>query len=155
MVLISPNYSDYWQTPETYVNRFETYFSNAVSTDEGINHTEDLMVEALAVSASMVPVYWLTSKAFSRLTRNWRPENAVLLNVAISAGIFHIISEETGVNIWFLTNSVASRKARRKYWKVNKSASGTTVELVSPDDMTKCTGKCGWKQGLDHQNFHS
>lgn len=134
MVLISPNYSDYWDTPETYVNRFETYFSNALTTDEGINHTEDLLIEAFAVSASLVPVYWLTSKALNRLTRNWLPENAVLFNVAISAGLFHIISEETGVNNWFLTNSVASRKAHRKYSKVHKSASGITVELITPEN---------------------
>lgn len=152
MVLISPNYSDYWQTPETYVNRFEDYITNAVSTDEGINHSEELLKEALAVSASLVPVYWLTSKALKRLTQNWSPESAVLLNVAVSAGLFHIISEETGVNNWFLTNSVASKKAKKKYGR--KSSTYSSVEPPS-SDVSKCKGECGWKKGLDHQNFHN
>jgi hypothetical protein len=130
MVLISPNYSDYWQTPETYVNRFEDYITNAVSTEEGINHSEELLKEALAVSASLVPVYWLTSKALRRLTVNWSPESAVLLNVAVSAGLFHIICEETGVNNWYLSNSIASKKAQKKYKKKHQS-SFVSVEAPS------------------------
>jgi hypothetical protein len=114
-MLISPNYSDYWQTPETYINRFEDYVTNAVSTDEGINHSEELLKEAVAVGASLVPVYWLTSRALRRVTQNWSPENAILVNVAVCAGIFHVICEETGVNNWYLSNSIASKKAKKKY----------------------------------------
>ena len=146
MVLVSPNYSDYWDNSVEYVNRFETYLQNAVTTEEGINHSEELLKEAVAVGASIVPVYWLTSKALNRLTRNWAPETAILFNVAVSAGVFHVVCEEIGVNNWFLSNSVASKKARRKYKEKVRPTS------TSPD---ACTGGCGWHKGLDHANFHS
>ena len=145
-MLVSPDYSDIFDKPEMYVNRFEEYAINAFSTDEGISHTEDLIKEAVAVGATLVPVFWLTTKASKGLVQNWASENQLLFNVFVSAGLYHIICEETGINNWFLTNSVSAKKSKKKYWKVSKSASGTKVDLVKPsEDMVACKGDCSSK----------
>ena len=160
-MLVGPDYSDYWTTPDIYVNRFEDYVLYATSTEEGQGHSEQLLMEALAVGASMVPVYWLTAKLLEKTTSSWTPGSVVLLNVAVSAGLFHIISEETGVNNWFLTNSVAAKKDKKKFWrvpqyKVTESAAGSVVSEVAPSDAASCKGQCGWRacSGLDHSSFH-
>jgi hypothetical protein len=158
MVLVSPNYSDYFETPQEYIARFENYAYNSIYTDEGLSHTEDLLKEIVFVGGSMVPVYWLVDKALKTATRTWTPETATLLKVALSAGLFHVICEETGVNNWFLTNSVASKKQKKKYWKVHKSASGTTVEKINLEDLTPatCTGTCGYSRhsSVPHDTYH-
>ena len=155
-MLVSPDYSDLWKSPQMYVNRFEEYTINAFTTDKGISHTEDLIKEALAIGATITPVFWLTTKASKNLVKNWTSENQILFNVFISAGIYHIICEETGVNNWFLTNSVSAKKSKKHHWKVNESAGGTTVSLVA-SSTSNCSGECGYKPGggLDHESFHA
>jgi hypothetical protein len=159
MVLVGPNYSTYFDSPQEYVTRFENYAYNAINTDAGISHTEDLLKEIVFVGGSMVPVYWLVDKALASSTRLWNPQTATLFKVALSAGLFHVICEETGVNNWFLTNSVASKKQNKKFWKVNKSAAGTTVDIINVKDLTPATCKgngCGYsrRSGISHDAYH-
>ena len=155
-MLVSPNYSDLWQSPIVYVNRFEDYTINAFTTDAGISHTEDLLKEALAIGATLTPIFWLTTKVSKNLVKNWASENQILFNVFVSAGVYHIICEETGVNNWFLSNSVSAKKSKKKHWKVNESPAGTNVSLVAPTAST-CSGGCGYKAGggVDHESFHA
>jgi hypothetical protein len=149
MPLVSPDYSDLLNSPAVYINRFEDYTAEMLTTDAGVSHLEDLTLEAVAVGVSLVPVYMLTARLLDNWSKNWNPENRVLANVAIAGGLFHIICEETGVNNWFLTNSVASRKSKRKYWKVVQSPSGSDITLCSGD-------KCGANRakGVSHEMFH-
>jgi len=159
MVLVGPNYSDYFESPQEYVTRFENYAYNAINTDKGLAHTEDLLKEVVFVGGSMVPVYWVVDKALRNVTRTWSTESATLLKVALSAGLFHVICEETGVNNWFLTNSVASKKQNKKFWKVNKSAAGTSVNMINVNDLTPATcsgGGCGYnrRSGVSHDTYH-
>jgi hypothetical protein len=57
-----------------------------------------------------------------------------LITVAVSGGLFHILSEESGVNNWFLTNSVAAKKSHSHSWKVTQSVAGSEVSLVHSAD---------------------
>ena len=149
MPLVSPDYSDLLQAPELYVNRFEDYSTKMLTTEAGVSHLEDLMFEAVAVGVSIVPVYMLTAKLLDNWSKNWNPENRVLVNVALAGGLYHIICEETGVNNWFLTNSVASKKSKKKVWKVTQSASGSEITLC--DGNTCGANKC---KGVAHEVFH-
>ena len=131
MVLVSPNYSDLLKKPEVFVNRFGTFAVDFASPDN-FNETEKLIEEALAVGVSLVPVVYLTTQFVDKMFASWSLSSLGMLSIALGGGLFHIISEETGVNNWFLSNSVAARKVNKKYYKVNKSVSGSTVELVDP-----------------------
>jgi hypothetical protein len=149
MPLVSPNYSDLLDKPDVYVNRFEEYTTRLATTPEGIQHAEELAQEAVAVGISLVPLYYFTAKVVDKFAPNLFPETRALVNVALSAGLFHIICEETGVNNWFLSNSVAARKSKRKWWKVSTTAAGQSIELC---DGKKCgAGAC---KGIPHSDFH-
>lgn len=125
MVLVSPDFSDILAKPDMYVNRFTNEIASFIDTsDKGISHTEDLISEALAVGLSIVPVFWVASKMVQSLVPDYYVETRVLMSVALAGGAFHIISEESGVNNWFLTNSVAAKKAKKCSWEVMDGKSG-------------------------------
>lgn len=149
MVLVSPYYSDLLKKPTIYINRFDDWAINSVSTEEGISHAEDLTKEALAVGLSFLPVYWITDKVLMKFFPNWLPDTRKYVNVAVAGGLFHIISEETGVNNWFLTNSVAARKAHKKHYVVSQSPAGSSIEFC---DGTEC-GHAKMKH-VAHEVFH-
>lgn len=140
MVLVSPNYSDLLRKPEIFVNRFGDFASEIVSPDN-FNETEKLIEEALAVGVSLVPVMYATRCFVDKMFSSWSEQSRSVLTIALGGGVFHIISEETGVNNWFLSNSVAARKVNKKYYKVDKSVSGSTVELVDPLATTPSCSK--------------
>lgn len=132
MVLVSPNYSDILKKPDIFVNRLGSFGVDLVSPDN-INETEKLIEEALAVGISLVPVIYVTQKFVDKMFSSWSEQSRGILTIALGGGLFHIISEETGVNNWFLNNSVAAKKVNKKYYKVNSSHSGSDISLVDPN----------------------
>lgn len=132
MVLVSPNYSDILKKPDVFVNRLGSFGVDLVSPDN-INETEKLIEEALAVGVSLVPVIYVTRQFVDKLFASWSEQSRGILTIALGGGVFHIISEETGINNWFLNNSVAARKVNKKYYKVNTSHAGSDISLVDPN----------------------
>lgn len=132
MVLVSPNYSDLLKKPEIFVNRFGDFAIDFTSPDN-FNETEKLIEEALAVGVSLVPVMYVTRQFVDRMFSSWSNQSRDALTIALGGGLFHIISEETGVNNWFLSNSVAAKKVNKKYYKVSTSHAGSDVSLVDPN----------------------
>ncbi len=55
----------------------------------------------------MIPVYYGVSALLGKSTSE-------MVKIAIAGGAFHLLSEAYGINDWFLSNSVASRKRDRK-----------------------------------------
>jgi hypothetical protein len=140
MVLVSPNYSDILAKPELFVNRLGSFSVDLVSPDN-FNETEKLIEEALAVGVSLVPVMYITRQFVDKMFASWSDPSRDILTIALGGGVFHIISEESGVNNWFLNNSVAARKVNKKYYKVNTSHSGSDISLVDPNAPTTGCGK--------------
>lgn len=135
MVLVSPNWSSLLAKPQVFVNRIEQYAMNIPSPD-GISHSEDLAIEAIAVGLSLVPVFWLTRRFVRQYATSLNENDINLVTVAVSGGLFHILSEESGINNWFLSNSVAAKKAHGKSWKVTQSVAGSEISLEhSADDV--------------------
>ena len=65
-----------------------------------------LVEEALAVGAFLVPVYALVRKSLV-----WRDEaSREYVSVFLSGALFHVISEASGVNEWYLTHGRANQK---------------------------------------------
>lgn len=141
MVLVSPNYSDILKKPDLFVNRLGSFGVDLVSPDN-YNETEKLIEEALAVGVSLVPVMYITRQFVDKMFASWTVPSRDMLTIALGGGLFHIISEETGVNNWFLNNSVAAKKVNKKYYKVNTSHSGSDISLVDPNaPETPCNKK--------------
>jgi hypothetical protein len=140
MVLVSPNYSDILAKPEIYVNRFGSFATEIVSPDN-FNETEKLIEEALAVGVSLVPVMYVTRQFVDKMFSSWSEQSRSLVTIALGGGVFHIISEETGINNWFLNNSVAARKVNKKYYKVHTSVAGSEATLVDPNMAETPCGK--------------
>jgi hypothetical protein len=133
MVLVSPNWSSLLAKPDVFVNRIEQYAMNIPSPD-GISHSEDLAIEAIAVGLSLVPVFWLTRRFVRQYATSLNENDINLITVAVSGGLFHILSEESGVNNWFLSNSVAAKKSHGKSWRVSQSVSGSKISLENSAD---------------------
>lgn len=73
---------------------------------------KQLAFEAAAVGVFLVPAWWLVSKATSVMRLGFTTnEGKAVLDIALAGALFHIASEEFGVNAWFLTNSHAAKKA--------------------------------------------
>jgi len=132
--LRSAKWSEDFTKPAIYVNRFTNQFSEM--PDLELNpYTEELLKETFFIGASLVPVFWFMRGVVRSLTPNYNPETQLLMTVAFTGGAFHLLSEGTGLNHWYLKHSAAYMKAKQHYW-----------ELVDSGDVvpkSKCkTGKC-------------
>ena len=136
MVLVGPDYSDILEKPDVYLSRFENWASDTFTTEEGQSHASALAVEALATGVSVALAYWVLHKAVNRVAMNQPDMTKDLITAGLAGGLLHIIAEETGVNNWFLTNSVASKKATQATLIVKQNVTGSTVTKVSVSPTT-------------------
>jgi len=68
-----------------------------------------LLVEALTVGVSLVPLYWIISKITTNITTA-PPESKALLDAALTGFAFHLTAEASGLNAWYLTHGYAAEK---------------------------------------------
>ena len=75
---------------------------------------EELLLEALTVGITLVPVWALVSQFTVPFITSRFKQTA---DVALTGIAYHLICEELGINEWYLSNGVASRNLIHGYTK--------------------------------------
>ena len=154
MVLVGPDYSDILQKPDVYVSRFGDWTTDLLTTEEGQSHGSALAVEALAVGVSTALAYWILHKAVNRLAMNQTDMTKDLITAGVAGGLLHIVAEETGINNWFLTNSVASKKAGVANLVIQQGVTGSIITTLNTSRLNKMSSPMDakHKQAFDIEN---
>jgi hypothetical protein len=77
-----------------------------------------LYKEAAAVGIALVPM-WYAVSLFTTATKvlNNSPQMKAMMDVAVSGFLFHLTAEESGLNVWYLSNSYAYKKSFQSEFK--------------------------------------
>ena len=123
---------------------------NSKSESETLNRTNRLWREALVVGAASLPSYYFTHAVVSAVMPTTSDGFKEFVSVFVSGALFHLVCEETGVNAWYLDNSVAAMKKR-------SSACADSPREFTTGDEALCDGSCGWTpDGLcSHYAIHA
>jgi hypothetical protein len=70
--------------------------------------TEGLYKEAAFVGLALIPMWWGISlfTTGAKINKDYKP----FIDIALAGAAFHLVSEESGLNAWYLKHSYAARK---------------------------------------------
>ena len=112
------------------------------------DYSKKLLTEAVVVGTLLVPVFVMTHKIITLMFPRMKDTTQDYVSVAVSGAIFHLLAEESGLNDYYLDNSVAVLK------RMEKENVDWTENL---NDPSLCNGSCGWQEGglCSHYSFHA